>query len=260
MLTITNSAKARLEAGELALGVGLRNARTVDVAKAMKTAGYDWLFIDMEHNTMHVDTAAQIAVAAQDAGIAPLVRVPGRAHHHATRVLDGGALGVVVPHVEDATVAAAMVRNVRYPPTGRRSLTGAMPQVDFETHHLGEVVTAIDAATLLVLMIESPEGVAQADAIAAIDGVDALLIGTNDLCMAMGIPGRLDHPDIVAAYEHVIAACRRHGKHPGMGGVYVLPLMERYIEMGMRLVLAGSDHGFMMSAAKSQAAALRDGA
>ena len=91
MLQVKNHAKEMLEQGELSLGVGIRNARTSDIGKAMKTAGFDWLFIDMEHNTMDIDTACQIAVAAQDAGITPIVRVPGFEHHHATRALDGGA-------------------------------------------------------------------------------------------------------------------------------------------------------------------------
>ncbi|MEM7423806.1 MAG: aldolase/citrate lyase family protein, partial [Pseudomonadota bacterium] len=113
------------------------------------------------------------------------------------------------------------------------------------------------AATFLVLMVESPEGVAAADAIAALDGVDALLIGTADLCAEMGIPGQVSHPDVVAAYETVIAACHRHGKVPGMGGVYAPEVMQRYVNMGMRLILAGSEFSFMMQGAKAQASAVR---
>jgi 2-keto-3-deoxy-L-rhamnonate aldolase RhmA len=124
MADLRNPAREKLEAGELALGIGLRQARTVDIAKAMKTCGLDWLFIDMEHNSMDLDMAVQISVAAQDAGIAPIVRVPGFQHFHATRVLDGGALGVVVPHVDDAATARKMVDNCRYPPLGHRSVTG----------------------------------------------------------------------------------------------------------------------------------------
>lgn len=258
MLKIENVAKRRLEAGELALGVGLRQARTVDIGKAMKTAGFDWLFIDCEHNSMDVDMAAQISVAAQDSGITPVVRVPGFEHHHATRALDSGAQGIVVPHVDDAETAARMVSNCRYPPLGHRSMTNALPQIDFEAHPIGEIATAVNDATLLVLMLETPEAIANAEAIAAVPGVDALLIGTNDLCMEMGIPGAFGDPRIAEAYEQVIAACRKHDVHPGMGGVYAPDLMQRYVDMGMRLILSGSDFGFMMNGAKAQAKALRD--
>ena len=126
MVKVRNVAMERLEAGELALGIGLRQARTVDIGKAMKTAGYDFLFIDMEHNSMSIDLAAQISVAAQDAGITPLVRVPGFEHFHASRALDAGAQGIVVPHVDTAELAARMVAQCRYPPRGHRSITGAV--------------------------------------------------------------------------------------------------------------------------------------
>jgi 2-keto-3-deoxy-L-rhamnonate aldolase RhmA len=256
MIQIANRTKQRLDNGELALGVGLRQARTVDIGKAMRTAGYDWLFIDMEHNAMTIDLATQIAVAAQDAGITPIVRVPGFEHHHATRALDCGAQGIVIPHVDDPETARQMVMNCRYPPTGRRSVTGALPQLDFAPHPIGEMAEAVNAATLLVIMLETPQAIANADVIAAIPGVDVLLIGTNDLCMEMGIPGQVDHPDVHKAYETVIAACRKHGKHAGMGGVYKPDQMKPYIAMGVRMVLTGSDLGFLMSGAKSQAEAV----
>ncbi len=257
MVEIRNVLKETLDAGELALGVGLRGSRTVEIARAMKTAGFDWLFVDMEHNTMSLDDACNISVAAQAEGITPIVRVPGEEHHHATRALDGGAQGIVVPHVDLVETAQRMVSNVRYPPVGHRSLYGALPQAGFGAYPPTELMPALNESTFLVLMIESPEAVANADAIAAIPGVDALLIGTSDLTAEMGIPGQVDHPDIVAAYETVLAACAKHGVHPGMGGVYDPAIMKRYIDMGMRLILAGSEFSFMMSGAKAQASAVR---
>ena len=257
MINIANHARERLEAGELALGVGLRQARTVDIGKAMRTAGFDWLFIDMEHNSMDMDIACQISVAAHDAGITPIVRVPGFEHYHATRALDGGAMGIVVPHVDDAETAARIASNCRYPPFGHRSMTGALAQIDFEAHAIADVAEAVNAATLIVVMIETPSAVENAEAIAAVPGIDALLIGTNDLCMEMGIPGQFDHDRVAEAYQHVVAACRNHGKHPGMGGVYDPALMKRYIDIGARLILSGNDFSFMMSGAKTQAAKVR---
>jgi len=257
MVEIVNHAKRRLEAGELALGAGLRQARTVDTAKMMKAAGFDWLFIDMEHNTMGLDIATQIAVAAQDAGITPIVRVPGHEHYHATRALDGGAQGIVAPHVDNAATAARIASNCRYPPDGHRSMAGALPQLGFQPHPLGEAARAINVSTLVVVMIESPQAVENVEAIAATPGVDSLLIGTNDLCMEMGLPGQFGHARVAEAYERVVAACRAHGKHPGMGGVYDPALMKKYIDIGARLILAGNDFSFLMSGARAQAAAVR---
>lgn len=256
MVEIRNVLREKLDAGGLALGAGLRG-HSVAIGKAMKTAGFDWLFIDMEHTGIGVHHASDISVAAQDAGITPIVRVPGFEHHHATRVLDGGAQGIVVPHVDDVETARRMVRNIRYAPLGKRSLYGALPQVDFQTHPVAEMLDAMNRATFLVLMIESAEAAAVADEMAALEGVDALMIGTSDLTAELGIPGQLEHPRVVEVYERVLAACDRHGKHPGMGGVYSPPVMKRYIDMGMRLILAGSEFSFMMAGARAQAQAVR---
>ena len=258
MTAVRNAAKERLEAGELALGMGVRMSRTVDIAKAMKTCGYDWLFIDMEHSSLDLDTAAQISVAAQSAGITPVVRVPGFEHHHASRVLDGGAQGIVAPHVDTPDTAARIVRQCSFPPArpplgGRRALA----QLDFEAHPVGEATEAINASTLVIVMIETPEAVENVDAIAAVEGVDGLLVGTNDLCMEMGIPGRVGDPAVMEAQAKVIDACRRHGRHPGLGGVYEPSLMERYIEMGMRFILCGNDLSMLMAGAGARAKHLR---
>jgi 2-keto-3-deoxy-L-rhamnonate aldolase RhmA len=256
-MKITNTAKNRLDSGELALGIGLRQARTVDIGKIMKTCGYDWLFIDMEHNSMSIDTAAQISVAAQDAGIAPIVRVPGFQHFHASRALDGGAQGVVVPHVDNAEVAAEMVSNCKYPPVGHRSVTGRLPQVNFEAHPQDEVTRSVNNATLVVVMVETPTAVENVEAIAAVPGVDSILVGTNDLCTEMGIPGAVGDARVQEVMERVVAACRTHGKHAGLGGVYEPPLMERYIRMGMRLILCGNDLTMMMAAAQERSSRMR---
>ena len=238
MAELKNPALDKLRAGELSIGVGLRQARTVDVAKIMKTAGFDWLFIDMEHNSMDMDMAVQISVAAHETGITPIVRVPGYEHYHATRALDGGAQGIVVPHVDDATIAAQIASNCRYPPIGHRSITGALPQLNFQTHTLKDATETINRETLIVVMLETPTAIDNAEEIASVPGIDALLIGTNDLTLEMGIPGELDHANIVAAYERVITACEKHNKFPGMGGVYNPDIMQTYISMGARLFLA----------------------
>lgn len=257
MVALINPARARLAKGEVALGVGLRQARSVDIAPAMKTAGFDWLFIDLEHNSMDLDMAVQISIAANGVGIAPIVRVPNGQYDMATRVLDGGAIGIVMPHVDTAEEARVVADRLRYPPVGHRSVAGAMPQLEFQTHPPAEATRAVNDALLVVVMLETSTAIANADAIAAVPGVDVLLIGTNDLTTEMGIPGKLDTPEVVKAYETVIAACRKHGKWAGMGGVYVPPLMEKYIGMGVRMALAGSDFAFMMEAARTRTSFLR---
>jgi len=252
-----NVAKEKILNNELCLGVGLRQSRTVDIGKIMATSGYDWLFIDMEHNSMDIDIASQISVAAQDAGITPIVRVPDFAHHHATRVLDCGAMGVVFPHVENADIAKKLVSYCLYPPKGHRSMTGVLPQLDFKQKAIADVANTINDNMLIVIMLESPEAIANVDSIAAVDGIDVILIGTNDLCMEMGIPGDYSNPKVKDAYSKVIEACKKYRKTPGMGGVYNEELMSEYINMGMKFILSGSDLSFMMQSALQRSNKLR---
>ena len=254
---LRNSARDRLAAGELALGVILRQARTVDVAPVMKAAGYDWLFLDLEHNSMDLDMAVQISVAALGVGIAPIARVPARQLWMATRILDGGGLGIVVPHVDTPEEAKTIAAALRYPPIGHRSVAGGLPHLGYEKHSLADTCTAINDATMVIVMLETPQAIANAEAIAAVPGIDSLLIGTNDLAMELGIPGGFGDERIVAAYQAVVDACRRHGKHAGVGGIADQALLKRYIDMGVRVVLPGSDLSFMQSAASATAATMR---
>jgi 4-hydroxy-2-oxoheptanedioate aldolase len=257
MSTVRNPARERLERGEVSLGLGIRLSRSVDIAKILKTRDYDWLFLDLEHGTMSLDTASQISVAALDAGIAPIVRVPAMQHAMATRALDGGALGIVMPHVDSAEEAREIVDRLKYPPAGHRSVSGAQPQFDYRAMKIGELTTALNAATLTVVMVETPKAIANVDEIAAVPGVDVVLVGTNDLAAEMGIPGDFANSKIAGAYEKIVAACKKHKKFPGMGGVYSEELMKTYVGMGMRMVLAGGDVGMLMQAASQRSRFLR---
>jgi 2-keto-3-deoxy-L-rhamnonate aldolase RhmA len=237
--------------------MGVRQARTVDIASIAKTCDFDWLFIDMEHSAMDVDLASQLATACLGAGVTPLVRVPGHEHYHASRLLDNGAQGIVAPHVDTVEEAARIASACRYPPLGHRSLAGAMPQLGFRTLPTGEATRLVNEEMLVVVMLETPKAIANAEAIAQVKGVDGLLIGTNDLCAEMGIPGQFTDARVEDAYRAVVAACRRHGKFPGMGGVYEPKLMEKYIGFGMRMILSGSDLSFMMAGARARTEFLR---
>ena len=254
---VPNHALRQLRAGKLAIGLGVNQARTVGIATLAKTAGFDWLFIDCEHGSLDTDTASQLSTAALATGVSPIVRVPGFEHYLASRVLDNGAQGIVFPHVDDAATAKRVADACRYPPVGKRSMGGALAQLGFASMPVGEASRLVNEETLVVVMIESPEGVANADAIAATKGVDALLIGTNDLCFEMGIPGQFNDPRVAEAYKKVIAACRKHGKFPGMGGLYTPELLERHIGMGVQLILSGSDFSLLMQAGAARASLVR---
>ena len=206
---------------------------------------------------MSIETACEIATAAQDSGIAPIVRVPYGELAMATRVLDGGALGIVIPHVDTAEEAREIADRLRYPPLGHRSVGGGQAQFDYAPMKLGDMTKRSNDNTLITVMIETPKAVRNAEAIAAVPGIDSLLVGSSDLSMEMGIPGENGHPKIQEAVDKVIAACKKHRKWPGMGGAYSEELLQLYIGKGMKLVLAGNDLPMLTNAARTHQAKVR---
>lgn len=256
MKRIVNPALDRLHEGKLSLGCGLRLARTIDIARTLKSSGYDFMFIDLEHGTIPLDIAAQMSVAGLDAGISGIVRVPRGQYAMATRLLDNGALGIVIPHVDTAEEAREIVSALKYPPMGHRSI-GPTPQLAGQTLDKVETGRVMNASTLVAVMLESPQAIDNAEAIAAVEGIDVLMIGTSDLTAEMGIPGDFASDRVVDAYRRLIAACAKHGKWPGMGGIYDEPLMQRYIDMGARFILSGADQAFLVASANARSRFLR---
>jgi 4-hydroxy-2-oxoheptanedioate aldolase len=256
-MTDLNPVRTALAAGQLSLGIGIRGVRGVEIARMMKTAGYDWLFIDLEHGPASIETAFSICVAALDAGIVPIVRVPAGELVLAARCLDSGALGIVASHVETAEDAKAAVNALRFPPVGHRSVGGSYPQLGFRGGAANEVIPVLEQATLVIATLETPKGVENAEAIAATPGIDALLIGANDLSTEMGLPGQLGHPRMHDAVRSVVEACKRNGKAAGIGGVYQPDLLKAYIGLGMRMILSGSDVSLLIAAAQERAKFVR---
>ena len=252
-----NAAKERLIANELAIGIGVRHVRGPEIAPIMKSAGFDWLFIDLEHGATSVENAASICVSALSTGIAPIVRVPQGDLNLGTRCLDAGAQGIVMPHVDTPEQAKKMVEAFRFNPIGKRSIAGNYAHFNFQSKPAKETTQQLNDNTLLVAMMETPEAIENVDTIAATPGLDALLMGTNDLCLELGIPGEIDHPKVTECIETMVAACVKHGKWAGLGGVYDQTLLTKYIKHGVKMILAGNDVTLLLSAATDQARFVR---
>ena len=255
---LRNPVKEKLARGEVVASMTVRLVTSIEIASLAKTAGFDTLYIDVEHSSLSLATTSQICIAALAVGIAPFVRVPSIRPEHVGRVLDGGALGVIFPHVESAEQARAMAAACRYPPLGHRSVMGSGPALGYRALPLAEVNAAGNADTLLIVMLETPAGIACADAIAAVPGVDVLLIGANDLSAEMGIAGELRHARLREAFAAAAAACKAHNKVLGIGGVRGdLDLQTELFRLGGRFVIAGSDVTYLAAAASADAKALR---
>ena len=252
-----NKTKLKLQNNELALGFGVHHLRTSATGMLAAAGDHDWLFIDMEHGAISPHDATQICISALPTGITPIVRICADALDEGTRCLDNGALGVVVPHVDTAERAKEIARAFRYPPLGHRSWGGPPAAFGYRAPGNAEAQAALNKTILVVVMIESPQAVGNAKEIAAVEGIDALLIGTSDLTAEMGISGQIDHPRVAEAYAAVGAACRASGKALGMGGIYDKEVASRFIKGGARFILSGADHAYLLAGAKARAEILR---
>ena len=254
-----NHAKRMLKANELVLCMGVNQLRTPNIAMIAAACGFDAVYIDLEHNPTSLETAAGVCVAALGMGLTPIARVTSHDPHDATRILDSGAQGVMVPHVQNAAEAKAIVDACLYAPLGHRSAFGSGPQLGYAAIGQAEVCKIINDETLLIAMIETPEAVANADSIAAVEGIHALHIGASDLSTEMGIPGQYKHERMRAAFETVAKAAKRHGKAFGVGGVRQdFEFQSWLIGIGMRYLTGGSDVGYILSAGRADVKQLRE--
>lgn len=256
---VRNSVKEKLQRGEAVASLTVRLVPTVEVVRIAKTAGFDSLYIDLEHSSFSIETASRLCIMALEAGLPALVRVPANTPDYVSRVLDGGALGVIAPGVRSAAEARAVVAAAKYPPLGSRGLSGALPQLGFRSVPAAQALPALNAATMIVVQIESAASLAALDEIVAVDGVDLLLIGSNDLLADLGLPGEYDHPQLADAYRRAIAACAKRGKQVGVGGLASRhDLVEKFVKMGARFVSTGTDLGFLMAEAQRRVRQVRD--
>lgn len=255
---VENTLKRRLAAGEPSIVLALRMARTIDVVGMVAASGHDAFYVDMQHNSMSVDDVSALCTAGIYAGITPLVRVPGADEGLCARLLDGGAMGIIVPDVTSAAQAQAVSSWCRFPPFGVRSAGSPLALARHRSLSAAELAPIANAETLVFAMLESQAGLDAAEAIAAVDGIDALFVGSNDLTAALGVPGEFAHPRMREAFAHAIAAASRHAKHLLVGGIADLEIFKTYVAMGAApCQFAGTDSGLLAAAAAARVAAFR---
>jgi 2-keto-3-deoxy-L-rhamnonate aldolase RhmA len=251
---LRNNVKEKLARDEVVASMTVRLVRHVEIARIAATCGFDTIYVDLEHSPFSLDTTSQICVAALDAGVTPFVRVPANGPDYICRALDGGALGIIAPHIRSAAEAAAVVRCAKYPPLGERSAGGPLPQYQYRDFPAAEANRAANDATMVIAMMETRDALERVEEIAAVDGIDMLFIGTNDLCGELGIHGAYDHKLVREAYTRTIAACRARGKHVGVGGLASRPdLVAAFVKQGARYVSIGADLSFLLSAGAEKA-------
>ena len=257
---LVNPLAERLKSGGLGLTLMIRHARTVDIALAAKICGFDGLFFDLQHGVVPEDAISQMAVAAMNVGVTPLVRVPEKDYAAALRMLDNGALGIIMPEVTTVEDARNSVAACKYPPIGNRGAFGGWAHFGYRAVPAAEARKALNDATLVILMIESKTALDNIEAIAAVPGVDVIHIGTNDLSTDLGHPGELAHPEVLAALERVVKACRANGKFAGVGGLTggdAVKGLPHVIKLGARFITSASEWNLMLAAGTERVKELR---
>lgn len=256
-MSASHSLDTALAEGGIALGLGQRAIRAELFAQVARDCGYDWLFIDLEHGPLSFAEASAIMLGALQIGMTPIVRVGGHEAFHAYRALTNGAAGIIFPHVENADDAARCAAHCRFAPQGDRGVPAFFPQLGLSKPPLDEAIVAINAMTRVVVMLESADAVSRADDIAAVDGIDVLFVGASDLTVELGLPGDYRNPAVIDALDRIAAACARHGKVAGIGGIKDEALLRELIGKGFRFILAGNDLDLFMPAGKARVAGLR---
>jgi len=202
--------------GRIPIGTLVWEFGTRGLPKILEAADLDFVLIDMEHSTFDGEHVADLLALFKATPIAPFVRVPQRLYHFLARAMDAGALGVMVANVETPEEAREIVDAVKYAPAGHRGVGLGSAHTDYVIPDPVTYFREANENTTVIAMIESPRGVANADAIAATAGIDVLWVGHFDLTQAMGIPAQFHHQNFLDAIRKVISAARTHGKVAGI--------------------------------------------
>jgi len=249
---------ARVRAGEITIGTWIQAGHPT-VAEVLAQAGFDWIAADCEHTDIDVAQFSGLARAMYGRGPAPLVRVRENNTLAIRQVLDMGAEGVIVPLVNSAAEARAAVSAAKYPPQGVRGF--AFSRMNDWGEAFEEYLANANDNVLVIVMIESKQGVKNIAEILAVPGVDGVFIGPYDMSGSYGIPGQTQDPTIKTACARVASACREAGKAAGIH--VVLPsktAIQEAVAQGFTFVAVGVDTVFLAEAAKSALNIARDAA
>lgn len=244
--------KAKLRAGKPVVAATI-TSNSVDSAAHLAEAGFDFLWVEMEHSPVTLETLRNIVLATRGLPAMTFARVPVNELWTAKRVLDAGVSGVIFPFTSTPELAAQAVAACRYPPHGRRGSGAGLAKLCWPDRDRYQD-SADDNVTVIVI-IEEAQAVDRIDAIAATPGVDAVFIGTSDLSFSLGLRGEQNHPRLQESILKVVEAGKRHGKYVGRPAG-TPEQMKQYIGQGFTLFQSLTDIGFMMAGAKRYLGAL----
>jgi 2-keto-3-deoxy-L-rhamnonate aldolase RhmA len=241
--------------GHAPLGTWVMSASPI-VAEAVGCAGFDWGVLDMEHTPLDLMDVVHLLQATAGTPMLPVLRVPWNDTVMVKRVLDAGAKTLLFPFVQNADEARRAVAATRYPPEGVRGMAGMSRGSRFGT--VPDYYRVANRSIAVIVQLETPAAMDQLEAIAAVEGVDAIFLGPADLSGAMGHVGNLTHPEVMDVMSRAVTRCHAVGKPVGTVGGTV-EVVQQYRAAGFDYVAIASDLGFLMRAAQGAVGALKRG-
>ncbi|MFQ5881036.1 MAG: HpcH/HpaI aldolase/citrate lyase family protein [Candidatus Methylomirabilales bacterium] len=255
-MIMENRLKRLLRNGEVAIGTMVVHLRTPTIAQMLKTAGFDFIFIDCEHGGFGVEAMADLIQAARGVGFPPIVRVPRLEPQTLAHPLDLGAAGLLCPGTETRQDAELIIRSTKYHPRGERGMSLRNVHTAFAKGKGEEITRRLNEETLIILQVETARGVDNLEGLVTVEGVDAVFVGPNDLSQTLGVPGEIHHPEVTKRIERVIEACHQAGLAPGLH-TYDVESAKRWLEKGIRLLGYASDVAFIVDTGTAATTELR---
>jgi 2-keto-3-deoxy-L-rhamnonate aldolase RhmA len=250
-----NKTKAALRAGRAVAGPIIGEARSAGTVKYMAAGGFDFLFFDMEHALFDWETILNLVQVSLVCDITPLVRVTDLQYPLVARALDAGAQGIIIPRVETRQQVEDAVSFAKYPPLGRRG-AGGDGRYGYIRRDAGTAIEQANAESMVIVQVESRRGVDNLDEMAAVPGVDVVLVGPQDLSISLGVPGQTTHPHFVETVKEIAGIARKHGVAVGQVEREA-SAFQRWYEMGIRFFCCNTDGNMLLTAAQRDVATLK---
>lgn len=245
--------RRRIHAGETLIGAFSDLASPLG-AELLGQAGLDWVVLDLEHGTATESDLLALLYAVGTTSMTAIVRPPSAERLRVGRALDLGAAGIMLPQLASAEAVREAVTYLKYPPVGARGVALRTRGADMGALGHADVARVVNERVVGIVQVENARVVAEADEIAAIDGVDVLFVGPADLSHGLGMPGRFDEPTYLDALRTVVAACERHGKEAGIL-LYDPAVVPQHLDLGFKFVGLGSEGSYVSAGARATLAA-----
>jgi 2-keto-3-deoxy-L-rhamnonate aldolase RhmA len=242
--------RKKVIAGECIYGTMIQQARDPGAPAIFAAAGFDFVFIDMEHGNYSMETVADLIRGAKSSGIATIIRVPHLETFFISRVLDAGAEGIMVPMTSRKEQAETIVRYSKYTPLGQRGFGTQTGQTDYKPLKAIEFLKEANEHTLIVAQIETKEAIENIDSILGVEGIDVGLIGPNDLSISLGIPDQMNSETLIKAIDRVVETAKKRKKATGIH-IGNIEAIKKWRSKGMTVLAYSTDVSFQYNTSKS---------